>query len=129
PPVPPPNHVARRLLPAHLLDPPCPTGLGDPLRLDDDAVSDVSLHVSSPRGRLPVPAYRDTLQPDGSERDPRTSRDGSRSQAGHPRSRRPPASRPDLLRRRGRNALLGGRRAAQGPAAAPAALRQPSCRD
>jgi PPOX class probable F420-dependent enzyme len=32
----------------HLLDDPCATGLSDPLRLDDDAVSDVSLHVSPP---------------------------------------------------------------------------------
>jgi PPOX class probable F420-dependent enzyme len=30
----------------HLLDYACATGLSDPLRLDDDAVSDVSLHVS-----------------------------------------------------------------------------------
>jgi PPOX class probable F420-dependent enzyme len=40
------DDVARRLLLEHLLDHPCATRLSDPLRLDDDPVSDVSLHGS-----------------------------------------------------------------------------------
>jgi hypothetical protein len=42
----PPNQIALGLLLEDLLDHPCATGLSGPLRLHDDAVSDVSLHGS-----------------------------------------------------------------------------------
>src|SRR5918992_6266237 len=44
----PPNEVALRLALEHLLDDPCAPRLSGPLRLHDDAVSDVGLHVSPP---------------------------------------------------------------------------------
>jgi hypothetical protein len=43
----PANLVTRRLFFEHLFDHPGATGLSGALRLDDDAVSDVSLHFSS----------------------------------------------------------------------------------
>jgi hypothetical protein len=42
----PPNQIALRVFVEDFLDDPRATGLSGPLRLDDDAVSNVSFHVS-----------------------------------------------------------------------------------
>jgi PPOX class probable F420-dependent enzyme len=62
----PANQIARRLFLKNLLDYPCATRLSDALRLHDDAVSDVSLHVSL----LLVSSWKQRTAPDFALMDP-----------------------------------------------------------
>src|ERR687897_3301969 len=118
------NQIALRLLLEELLDDPRATGLSGPLRLHDDAVSDVSLHVSL---LLVVGAASVARQTSdcGRREDARASGRGAGRPAGDARRRGPAAPRPDLLRARGGHALFGRGREAEALEAAEAAREHP----